>query len=468
MKLLVGPIFGYWWFLIIAITALLLFGIFCHSLFKWSISELGLKFATCLIILSAVLYWWVTMAGEQHRYLFPFIMLIMSWLIVPTLFEWMVSLGSRMRYLAIVYCLVPGITIITLLNIKQGKISSEIEKFFGYNLDCGQYQDEVNMGIYLLDASEKNHRPINIYSIGNYRVGAVEMMDWIYSIKNNINPFGKPAYFNMFRVNDWIHPGIKFKQLLSSDYFIIEKSRLEVLTYPVSALKWQDEEVALAQFIKSCGTNKDSGVRLVQGGPVLLYEVVNREDFAAVCKKWVVTLKWGDDFWVRNSYAQGDFDAPGLKALDLHSSQELISTHLSLLPEVDFARKITLLAVWRKLNESQGGKNQSGILTSSDDLITFLFRADQEIPQKYAIFIHLMDKDKKVIFQHDFEIIPDGGVIPAGTIWKSLITISESELSKTYSIGFGAYIPNKDGSFLKSDCKSSDWNGNRVILNLKP
>ena len=86
---------------------------------------------------------------------------------------------------------------------------------------------------------------------------------------------------------------------------------------------------------------------------------------------------------------------------------------------------------------------------------------------KYAIFIHLMDRDKKVIYQHDFQIDPLGGSIPAGTYWKSAVQIPESELSKAYYIGFGPYIPNKDGTFLQSNCNQSDWNGNRVLLPLK-
>jgi hypothetical protein len=75
-----------------------------------------------------------------------------------------------------------------------------------------------------------------------------------------------------------------------------------------------------------------------------------------------------------------------------------------------------------------------------------------------------MDKDKKVIFQHDFQIDPLGGPIPAGTNWKSVVQIPESEFAKTFFIGFGPYIPNKDGTFLKSNYKQSDWNGNRVLL----
>jgi hypothetical protein len=455
LGLIVRPVFGYWWFIVIATTILISLGQLGSSIYKMRFSALGVRFATSLFIISASLYWWVTMAGQEHRYLFPFIMLIMSWLIVPTLFEWMVSLGSRMRYMAIAYCLIPLICLLTLLNIQQGKISSKIEKFFGYNLDAGQYRDEVKMGRSLLQEAVKSEHQITIYSIGNYRVGAVEMIDWINSIENPL----ESHHFTIDRVNDWIHPGIKIKQLLSCDYFIIENNGMEKLIYPKSALKWQDEEPALMQFIKSCSEQPDSALRMIEDGPVSLYKVQNREKYVAACNDWVANTKWSDDFWVRNSYARGDFEMPGLQIINPNVVDDLLSKTASVLPVIDFGHKMTLLAVLRN------AKNNA--LKGGDDLFTFFFRADEEIPMKYAIFIHLMDQDKKVIFQHDFQIHPYGAAIPAGTYWKSLVQIPERELAKTYSIGFGAYIPNKDGTFLKSNCKESDWNGNRALLPLK-
>ena len=465
LKLFIGPVFGYWWFCLIAITTLVLLVTLIRSICNRRFSELALRCATSLTILFAALYWWVNIAGEEHRYLFPFIMITMTWLIIPTLFEWMISLNNKAISLVIVYCLLPVIPIITLLSIQQGMASSKIEKLCGYNLDSGQYLEGVNMGHFLIKESMKIQRPISIYSIGGWYVGAVEMIDWV----NSIESLREPKHFTIYRVNDWIHPGIKFKQVLSCDYFIIQKSQLdEVPSVPNDARSWQDEEAQLAQFIKYCASKPHSGISLIQEGPVLLYKVEDRAKYVAACNDWVAGHKWSDDFWVRNSYSRGDFDAAGLKVLDLHSSQELISTHVSLLPEVDFGQKIRLLAVWRKNREAIDKKSQTPTLTKGDDSLTFLFRADQEISSKYTIFIHLMDKDKKVIFQHDFEIDPEGGIISQGTLWKSLVPIPKSELTKSVFLGFGAYIPNKAGSFLQSNYNDSDWNGSRVLMRLNP
>jgi hypothetical protein len=456
LELMVWPVFGYWWFIPIAITTLKVASLSVHSLLKWRFSDLGLRFVICLLIIFLSLYWLVTMAGQEHRYLFPFIFVIMCWLIVPTLFEWMISLGSRVRYMAIAYCLVPLICIITLLNIQQGKVSSGIERFFGFNLDTGQYRDEVKIGRYLLQQALKKERQITIYSIGNYRVGAVEMIDWVNSIENPL----EPHHFNTYRVNDWIHPGIKMKQLLSCDYYIIEKSYLDqVPSVQKDAKRWQDEESFLVNFIKSLTQQPDSPIRLIQDGPVSLYKVQNREKYVAACNDWVANHKWSDDFWVRNSYERGDLEMPGLQVVDPKVVDDLLSKTASVLPVIDFGHKMTLLAL---LSHTENDSLKSG-----EALLTFLFRADQVISSKYAIFIHLMDKDKQVIFQHDFQIDPDGGIISKGTHWKSVVQIPENELTKTFFIGFGAYIPSKEETFLQSNYKQSDWNGNRVILPLK-
>jgi hypothetical protein len=456
LGLLVNPVFGYWWFIPIVITTLIAGTIAVYSLIKWRFSCLGMKFLVSLIIIATSLYWWVTMAGQEHRYLFPFIFVILSWLIVPILFDWMVSLGSRTKYMATVYCLIPLISIITLLNLHQGKVTSKIEKFFGYNLDVGQYIESVRIGKLLVNESRILQKPISIYSIGGWYTGAVEMTDWVHLIENQ----GREPHFIINRPNDWIHPGIKIRKLILSDYIITEKNNLgKIPNCQLDLQDWKKEEAALVQFINSYSQNPDTAIKLIENGPILIYKVENRERFISACNQWVATRKWSDDFWVRNSYANGDFEMPRLQVIESKDIDYLLSKNVPLLPIIDFGHKITLLALLRN------AKNDT--LEGGDQQFTFLFRADQEIPMKYAIFIHLLDRDKKVIYQHDFQIDPLGGPIPAGTYWKSLVTIPESELSKTYYIGFGPYIPNKNGTYLQSNCNQSDWNGNRVLLPLK-
>jgi hypothetical protein len=50
----------------------------------------------------------------------------------------------------------------------------------------GGYGSEVNQ--WLFAESERLARPLRVYSIGNYGVGAVEMVDWVKSIEKNNSP----------------------------------------------------------------------------------------------------------------------------------------------------------------------------------------------------------------------------------------------------------------------------------------
>jgi hypothetical protein len=307
LKLMVWPVFGPCLFLPIAATTLVSLYIFFDSIIKRRFSDLGLRAAASATIFSATLYWWITMAGEEHRYLFPFIMLIVSWLIVPTLFEWMIILGSRMRYTVMAYCLIPLICLLTLLNIQEGKINSKIEKFLGYNLDAAQYRDEVKMGRSLLQEAVRLNKTLNIYSIGNNHVGVVEMISLVNSIENK----SEVNHFVIYRINDWKSPGIKIKQLLSCDYIIIQKSNLKSsCSEKPDVMRWHDEEPILTKFLSTTANNSESGIKLIQEGPVFLYKVESREKFLKLANQWVNTHKWSDDFWVRNSYERGDFAMP--------------------------------------------------------------------------------------------------------------------------------------------------------------
>ena len=465
MDVLWKPVIGHWWIPAIVVTLLISMGSLMYSLSRLGTSDLGLRFATSMMVFASALYWWMTMAGQEHRYLFPFVMLILSWLIVPTLFDLIVQQGHGFRCFAIAYCMVPVFALITLLHVPQGKTTSKYERFFGFNLDSGQYVNQVKMGHDLLQEAGRIKRPIRIYSMGNH-VGVVEMCDWV----NSIEKPDIPHKFRVSRVNDWIHPGIKIKEVLASDFFLVGKNLLEPMpATPKPIIDWKSHEVELAKFIEESSLREGSGIRVAnEDSEVKIFKVESYIDFAEAFRNWVSSHQWGQEFYEMNSYKNGKFEFPRLQVLDAESALKLTSTYPSSLPQVNFGNKITLLALWRNHQTDQGEDKLRPVLTVPGDLLTFLFRADQEIGANHQIFIHLLDKDKKILFQHDFQIDPNGVAIPAGTIWKSLVNIPQSELEKTHSIGFGAYIPGSGESFLQSDYKGSDWNGNRVLFQLNP
>jgi hypothetical protein len=119
------------------------------------------------------------------------------------------------------------------------------------------------------------------------------------------------------------------------------------------------------------------------------------------------------------------------------------------------------------LDPGKGPKEDAKETSQNSSVVTiFYWMATRKIEANYFIFIHLLDENKKMISQYDFEIDPFGNPIAGGTVWKNIVEIPKDEMARSAYLAFGAYIPNNPASFLKSDAKECDWNGNRVLLRL--
>jgi hypothetical protein len=461
LKLLIVPVIGIWWFIPISLMTLYLGGATISSLLRLGCSGMAIRLLTAAALLCGALYWWVHMAGEEHRYLFPFILLSIAWF-VPILFIRIISLGKSTRIFIVCYCLIPAMILGALLYAPENKANKVIENFLGYNLTTGLYGKEVEMGKFLIQESKKEKRPLQIYSLGGYGAGVIEMTDWVNSVENHEDP-----HFSIKHVNDWIRPGIKMKDLLSSDYFLLEHARLTVASSTKRReINWSRELVALTKFIFSIENNETKGLLLVSAGDVNLCKVVDKNKFAAACNEWVKSIDWEDDFFEQNSYEKGDFDPPGLKVIQLSKVQKIIKEKGSMISPIDFGGTLKLLGM-TPLDPGKGPKEDAKETSQNSSVVTiFYWMATRKIEANYFIFIHLLDENKKMISQYDFEIDPFGNPIAGGTVWKNIVEIPKDEMARSAYLAFGAYIPNNPASFLKSDAKECDWNGNRVLLRL--
>jgi len=461
LKLLIIPVIGIWWFVPISLMILWLVGAEIVSLFRLRFSGIAIRFLTASVLLCGALYWWIHMAGEEHRYLFPFILLIIAWF-VPMLFAWIINLGKGIQIAVTCYCLIPAMILGALLYAPEGKANKKIENFFGYLLTTGLYGKEVKMGKFLIQESQKEKRLLQIYSLGNYAAGAVEMTDWVNAVENH-----EGHRFLMKRVNDWIRPGIKMKDLLSSDYFLLEHAGPPVASAKKPrVVNWRQEEPMLVSFISSIGNDETKGLQLVSAGDVNLCKVVDRSKFSAACNEWVKSISWQDDFFERNSYEKGDFDPPGLKVVQLSEAQKIIAENGSLISPIDFGGTLKLLGM-RPLDSEKGPTEDTKEKSQNSSGVTiFYWMATRKIEANYYVFIHLLDENKKMISQYDFKIDPFGNPIASGTVWKNILEIPKDKIARAAYLAFGAYIPNNAASFLKSDAKECDWNGNRVLLRL--
>ncbi len=92
----------------------------------------------------------------------------------------------------------------------------------GINLSTGQFAFEVEVGRQLLSEAGRLGRPIKIYSIGNKRVGVVEMMDRVKTIETG-NYLGE---FDIKRPLNWKDvPGLRLQEIVESEFLMMEDVR---------------------------------------------------------------------------------------------------------------------------------------------------------------------------------------------------------------------------------------------------
>jgi hypothetical protein len=294
LALFVVPVVGWWWLcpglfytgLVIAETA--------QSLAKRQRYVLGVRLAAAGAILVAAVSWWILLAGQDPRYLFPFILMIIAWFI-PEVFQRIRQYGPPARGAVIAYCLAPTFLLAGLLWSKQPPMI--FQQLMGINLSAGGYAAEVNQGRWLLAESGRLGRPLNLYSLGNLGAGVVEMMDWVQSIEHQ----NAPHKLLVSRPLNWVDsPGLRANELVLTDFILLED--VQPLGSPGTQLisSWPQEVECFKQFAYSTRGADKNGLELVSDGPVKLLRVADRLKFSEALYTWANSIHWTNDFRDRN------------------------------------------------------------------------------------------------------------------------------------------------------------------------
>jgi hypothetical protein len=287
------PVIGWWWFCPIAFCLIFLVVEAGGSVARRQWNPVVFRLAGCFVLAGLAIFWWLFLAGTQHRYLFPFILMIIIWL-APSLLERMNEAGASIKSAIACYSLVPALVLVGLLYSTHPPVS--LQNAMGVNLTTGQYAFEVQVGQRLLSEADRLNQPVNIYSAGNIRVGVVEMMDRVQSIEAG-QVSGK---FKVKRPLNWVDiPGLRLQEIVESHFVIVEDVRP-----PGSAVTaisdWGTEVECFKQHIYyNHGVDKN-GLKLLKDGPVKAFRVVDKKLFAKTLRLWAESIRWGNDFRERN------------------------------------------------------------------------------------------------------------------------------------------------------------------------
>jgi hypothetical protein len=294
LALFVVPVLGWWWFCPGVFFTGLVVVEAVQSIAKRQWSALGVRFAAAGMILVFAVCWWIFLAGQQHRYLFPFLLMVIAWFI-PEIFQRVREFGPSAKGAVIGYCLAPAVLLGGLLWSKQPP--TIFQQLMGVNLSAGGYESEVNEGKWLFAESERLGRPINLYSLGNYAVGAVEMVDWV----NSIDKKNSPHKFFVRRPLNWVDtPGLRAEELVHSDFLLLEDVRPEVSGESPAVSSWPEEVERFKRFAYSDHGVDNNGLEVVSDGPVKLLRVADARKFGEALYAWANSIHWTNDFRDRN------------------------------------------------------------------------------------------------------------------------------------------------------------------------
>jgi hypothetical protein len=287
------PVIGWWWFCPLAFCLIFLVVEAGTSVMKRQWNPAVFRLAGCLVLAGLAIFWWLFLAGTQHRYLFPFILMIIIWL-APSVIERMNGAGASIKSAIACYSLAPAFLLVALLYSAHPPVS--LQSAMGINLTTGQYAFEVNVGQRLLSEADRLGQPINIYSVGNMHVGVVEMMDRVQSIES-----GKiSGKFKIKRPLNWVDiPGLRLQEIVESHFVIIEDVRPPGAAVTVIS-DWREEVECFKQHIyHNHGVDKN-GLELLEDGPVKAFRVVDSQRFAKALHLWAESIRWENDFAERN------------------------------------------------------------------------------------------------------------------------------------------------------------------------
>jgi hypothetical protein len=294
LALFIVPVIGWWWFCPGAIFSGFVVAEAVQSIARRQSSSLALRLATAGMILVSAVCWWIFLAGQQHRYLFPFLLMVIAWFI-PEIFQRVLQFGPSAKGAVIGYCLTPAILLGGLLWSKDPPMIWQ--QLLGVNLSAGGHESEVKQGRWLLAESSKLGRPLNLYLVGGYDAGVVETIGWGNSLENK----NAPPRFIVRRPNDWMAtPGLYAEDLTRSEFFLLEDIQPEGPGKTTDVLSTADEIERFKQFAYSKQGVDQNGLELISDGPVKLLQVADRRRFSEAFYTWANSIQWKNDFRERN------------------------------------------------------------------------------------------------------------------------------------------------------------------------
>jgi hypothetical protein len=281
------------WFWLLALAGLV-FSILINVRWRFDATRPGplVRLITISLVLGCAFGWWWYIASPQPRYLFPFLLILVTWLSQDILGALKRS-SARFQLAVGIFFLIPSLGIITLLWMPTPP--SAIQAFFGVNLSPGAFKEEVNVGHRLVAECAHRQQSLRLYNIsmGDYKSeAAICVQQYLRYILE------QPGYsFSIMGPVDWLRePGIRLDELASSDLVLCDRAmalpkRESPLPSPNS---FYGELHTIANFLNTA-TDAD-GLQLFCDGDLQAFRIIDRQKFSVALSDWARKVQWRTAF----------------------------------------------------------------------------------------------------------------------------------------------------------------------------
>ncbi|MEH2099534.1 MAG: hypothetical protein V7K76_07140 [Nostoc sp.] len=431
---------GWHWLIFIFLTGLFSFLNVSNQANINSAKILSVDLISALgVFLIGLWFWIVATDYSQIRYFFPFALICII-LLFPRIRHSCSKFADR--YLKVITTILVFPMLLLSFLLLTHNPSIHFQHILGVNLTSGSFTNEIKQAKSVIEDANKRKRDLTIYSLGTGYITGVFGGVGLYEklLHPNLNSFDFQYPLN------WITEStFRFSEILSNDYLLIDKpikNELKAINI-FKNIEVSDfaSETNLFHAWLSTMNYDDAGLAVESETSLRLLKIIDKVKLENALNQLRSRYKWRKVF----------LDANPVKWIDVETAKALIAKSYPVFRDIRFGKQFTLLGVFT--NHTEDG------LT-----IELVWQSLKDQPLKYLNFVHILDASKNIIAQADYEQDSAKRVVNKGTLWHDIVKIKTSKLNGAKAIGLGIYLP--PSTLLVTDHGPSDWNKNRLLLNL--
>ncbi len=295
MNQLVLPSLGWHWFVFLVVAIAVLAVTHFRDAVKGCATPENWRLPAVLVGFSGGLYWWICTAGQQVRYLFPFLLILVAGILPDLLLLtrrfrlwscWVLGLGS----------LVPTILVTGLVFAKHPSL--ELQRAIGVSVTTDGLKEDAAIASHVMADARARQTLTCGYLLTDDASFAV--IHSITELERSLEP-DKP-FVAWYASWDWQRGFLVSRaELLRSSYVLFRRAtaNADAILKQEDLTTWTSEAAFFKVWLEQLG--EQDGVRLVMRDKLCLLEIVDWLKFDHAFESMMAGRKWRDAFIAENA-----------------------------------------------------------------------------------------------------------------------------------------------------------------------